>query len=172
MNPRLRSRIAKLIVWDADRTCALGRLRLALAEIRVAGGGQQHTFLSCLASCPALRQCGPRYWLHRAPANLLFSYTRADSRDVVGLIAALGELLRRGERAREAALRSSDPIRPGHAPGRLADVIPATPQPGFPGTVMARSKCKCSATRSDGYSRSRAFATVVCGHRQSGRDPR
>ncbi|MBL8442303.1 MAG: acetyl/propionyl/methylcrotonyl-CoA carboxylase subunit alpha [Betaproteobacteria bacterium] len=160
--------IAKLIVWDADRTRALGRLRLALAEIQVAGVASNAAFLSRLASCPAYASADLDTGFIERQRALLFPIPGPIPRDVV-LIAALGELLGEGERAREAALRSSDPHSPWHAQDgwRMNHSNPRSLAfRDRDGPIEVQVLCD----QERWILTVQGVATVVCGHRQGGRD--
>ena len=105
--------IAKLIVWDEDRSAALRRLRSALAEVEVAGLVTNLALLSAVAAHPAFA---------RAEIDTGFIERHGDELvpeaepvpDRVLALAALDVLLRREAAVTEAAARSADP----HSPWR------------------------------------------------------
>ncbi len=105
--------IAKLIVWDADRRSALRRLRLALADYRIAGVTTNLTFLSALAAHPAFREGLVHTAFIDAHRDELLPTTHPASNTVLAL-ASLFVLLRRAQSAAEAAAQSGDPYSPWH----------------------------------------------------------
>ena len=103
--------IAKLIVWDVDRLAAVRRLRAALLETRVVGLATNTRFLTGLANHPAFAAAElDTGFIERHRADLLPPTAPVPER--VLALAALGVLLDRAVRAREAARASSDPFSP------------------------------------------------------------
>ena len=108
--------IAKLIVWDSDRTAALGRLRAALGEYQIAGVVTNVSFLRTLCSHPAFAdaQHDPGALdtglIERHRAALLPEL--APVPDAILAMAVLSESLRRDREAAASAARSNDPFSP------------------------------------------------------------
>jgi 3-methylcrotonyl-CoA carboxylase alpha subunit len=105
--------IAKLIVWDADRSAAVRRLRAALAETQVVGLATNAGLLSALAAHPAFlaAELDTRF-IERYQDTLLPGPVPASGR--VLALAVLGLLLERAAQTRAAALASADPHSPWH----------------------------------------------------------
>ncbi len=110
--------IAKVIAWDVDRAAALRRLRSALAEYQLTGVKNNIAFLLNLTSLtafagadaePSLLDTG----LIERHREELFPQAKPAS-DTVLALAALSELLRESERARNVASASTDPYSPWH----------------------------------------------------------
>jgi len=110
--------IAKLIVWDMDRTAALRRMRAALADYQIVGPGTNVQFLLALVSHRAFAEA------HREPGLLdtgliarhrgeLLPETKPAS-DAVLALAVLAELARVDAEARAVATASGDPWSPWH----------------------------------------------------------
>jgi 3-methylcrotonyl-CoA carboxylase alpha subunit len=119
--------IAKLIVWDGDRTAAVRRLRAALAGTQVAGLATNAAFLSAVAAHPAFLAADlDTRFIERHRADLLPEPAPADDRALA--LAALAVLLRRREEAAARAARTADPWSPWaamdgwrlNAPSRVA----------------------------------------------------
>ena len=105
--------IAKLIVWDRDRTGALQRLRHALSEIRIAGVATNVAFLNALAAHPAfLRAELDTGFIVRHRENLI--PVEGPTPEWIVAAAALAECLRNEHEAKAAALRSADRHSPWH----------------------------------------------------------
>ena len=105
--------IAKLVVWDHDRTMALARLRTALAEVQVVGPTSNRAFLAALAAHPAF--AGGEIdtgFIERHARDLLPARGAVPARALA--TACLAVLLRRDEEARAAARLSADPYSPWH----------------------------------------------------------
>jgi 3-methylcrotonyl-CoA carboxylase alpha subunit len=110
--------IAKLIVWDKDRSSALRRLRTALGEYQVAGITTNLAFLSAVTAHPDFADAD------RNPASLdtgLIQRNRAalfpgpvPVPEEILAIAVLSESLRMDGEAASAAARSTDPYSPWH----------------------------------------------------------
>ncbi|MCC7548620.1 MAG: acetyl/propionyl/methylcrotonyl-CoA carboxylase subunit alpha [Burkholderiales bacterium] len=111
--------IAKLIVWDIDRTAALRRMRGALADYQIVGPGTNVQFLLALVSHRAFALA------HREPGLLdtgligryhseLLPETKPAT-DVILALAVLSELSRIDAQACAEALASGDPWSPWHA---------------------------------------------------------
>ncbi|MCB9476803.1 MAG: acetyl/propionyl/methylcrotonyl-CoA carboxylase subunit alpha [Deltaproteobacteria bacterium] len=105
--------IAKLIVWDTDRDAALRRLRIALAEYRVAGVTTNLPFLSALAAHPAVRAGGVDTGFLAAHRDELIPTTEPASATVLAL-AALYQMLTSTQQARKLAAAGGDPYSPWH----------------------------------------------------------
>ncbi len=103
--------IAKLIVWDATRDAALGRLRGALAEVQVVGLASNVALLAAIAGHPAF-----------AAADLDTGFIERHRHDLFPgkgpvpplflALACLDVLLRRDREAAAAAEQSDDPYSP------------------------------------------------------------
>jgi len=106
--------IAKLIVWDADRGVAIGRLRAALAATEIVGPLTNVNFLAAVAAHPAF-QAGAldTGFVERHLDDLLPAEERAP--DPILVLACLHILLRRDRAARRTARGSADPHSPWHA---------------------------------------------------------
>jgi len=105
--------IAKLIVWDADRTSALARLRRALDEVQVVGLTTNTGFLSAVAGHPAFAAADLDTNFIARHHGDLFPESRPASPRVLSL-ACLDVLLRRDAEAQSTARRSADPYSPWH----------------------------------------------------------
>jgi 3-methylcrotonyl-CoA carboxylase alpha subunit len=105
--------IAKLIVWDRDRTSALARLATALDEVHIVGVTTNAAFLSNIARHPAFGrgevETGfiPHYHDDLIPAE-----TTPDN--IALAFAALDILHRRDVEAHDHAASSADPHSPWH----------------------------------------------------------
>ena len=84
--------IAKLIVWDETREKALGRMRAALDDFRVAGVANNIGFLSRLVDCPSFAEARLDTGLIERETAALFPEENGPSDDVFRL-AALARLL-------------------------------------------------------------------------------
>jgi 3-methylcrotonyl-CoA carboxylase alpha subunit len=105
--------LAKLIVWDVDRTRALSRLRTALAGCQVVGLTTNLELLAAIAAHPAFAAGElDTGFIERHRAELFAPPGPVP--DQVLAIAALGELLRISAEAEAAAARSLDPHSPWH----------------------------------------------------------
>jgi 3-methylcrotonyl-CoA carboxylase alpha subunit len=105
--------IAKLIVWDESREQALARMLQALADYRVVGVSNNVGFLSRLTACPAFAHADLDTGLIERERAFLFP-EKADSPREAWLVAALAELIRNQQAAREAAQTRPDPTSPWH----------------------------------------------------------
>ncbi|MCX8086447.1 MAG: acetyl/propionyl/methylcrotonyl-CoA carboxylase subunit alpha [Rhodocyclaceae bacterium] len=115
ISPHYDPMIAKLIVWDESRERALVRLLQALADTRIVGVANNVGFLARLAASPSFVQARLDTGLIEREHDFLFpaAGTEAPPREV-WLLAALAELLRDREYAREEAAASADPHSPWH----------------------------------------------------------
>ncbi len=105
--------LAKLIVWDEDRTGAFRRLRTALAGYEVVGLATNLELLAAIAAHPAFAADAlDTGFIERHRAELLAPPGAAPDR--VLAIAALSELLRIKQGAWAAAARAPDPHSPWH----------------------------------------------------------
>ena len=114
ISPHYDPMIAKLIVWDVNRDRALARMLQALAEYRVVGVANNIAFLSRLTACPAFSGADLDTGLIEREKDYLFPGEQRVP-DEVWLVAALAELEREAERARNAARRDQDPLSPWHS---------------------------------------------------------
>ncbi|MCC7048636.1 MAG: biotin/lipoyl-binding protein [Alphaproteobacteria bacterium] len=106
--------IAKLVVWDRDRSAALQRLRTALAECQALGPATNIAFLHAVASHPAYGSGEvDTGFIGRYRADLIKPLPPASDRELA--LATLGLLLARRDEARRQAARSRDPWSPWHA---------------------------------------------------------
>ena len=105
--------IAKLIVWDTDRSGALRRLGAALAEYQVVGVTTNIEFLASVARHPAFAAADLDTGFIERHRAMLFPETRPATDQVLAL-ACLDVLLRRAGEARQAATVSADPWSPWH----------------------------------------------------------
>jgi len=108
--------IAKLVVWDRDRSEALRRLRNALAGFRVVGPTTNLAFLSAVAAHPAFDTGEITTGFIAEHYEELFP-ERRPAGDAVLAIAALHELSRIDEAGRARAAMSADAHSPWHATG-------------------------------------------------------
>jgi 3-methylcrotonyl-CoA carboxylase alpha subunit len=105
--------IAKLIVWDTDRTGALRRLRAALADYQVVGVTTNVGFLAAVAAHPAFAAAElDTGFIERHRATLFPELEPASDR--VLALACLDVLLRRSAEAAAAAAASADCWSPWH----------------------------------------------------------
>ncbi|MGC2222466.1 MAG: acetyl/propionyl/methylcrotonyl-CoA carboxylase subunit alpha [Methylocella sp.] len=103
--------IAKLIVWDKDRRGAIRRLRVALAETRVAGVATNLDFLRAIAAHQAFDAPPPDTgFIERHRDDLLVRRPPA-GHDVLA-VAVVGLLCERAAFGREKTQRSNDPWSP------------------------------------------------------------
>jgi 3-methylcrotonyl-CoA carboxylase alpha subunit len=116
ITPHYDPMIAKLIVWGADRRQALARMRLALAQYRVAGVQNNVEFLSRLVAVPAFVNADLDTGLIEREQALLFGVSDAVP-DAVWLLAALAELLREDRAAQRLDGGMAEP----HSPWRVRD---------------------------------------------------
>jgi 3-methylcrotonyl-CoA carboxylase alpha subunit len=105
--------IAKLIVWDSDRSAALRRLRRALEEVEVAGVATNLQLLAAVAGHSSF-QAGDfdTGFIEQHRAALIPALRPASAR--VLALACVALLLRRGVEARHAARQGNDPFSPWH----------------------------------------------------------
>jgi len=114
VSPHYDPLLAKLIVWDRDRTAALKRLRAALAEVVIAGPASNVGFLAAIAAHPA-------FAAGRVDTGFLSRHRHEllpEPGPVAGetlALAALAELLHRRAAAGAAAARGADPYSPWQA---------------------------------------------------------
>ncbi|MCP4273901.1 MAG: acetyl/propionyl/methylcrotonyl-CoA carboxylase subunit alpha [Gammaproteobacteria bacterium] len=105
--------IAKLIVWERDRSTALARLRGALADYQVVGLATNLEFLSALAANTAFNELQIDTSFIQKQQQQLFPAKKPVSDESVAL-AALYVLQNRVRQAEQQALQSSDPYSPWH----------------------------------------------------------
>lgn len=89
--------IAKLIVWDETREKALGRMRAALDDFRVAGVANNIGFLNRLVECPSFAEARLDTGLIERESDNLFPAEQGPPPSIF-LVAALAQLLREAER--------------------------------------------------------------------------
>jgi 3-methylcrotonyl-CoA carboxylase alpha subunit len=105
--------IAKLIVWDTDRTAALRRLRGALAGFQVAGVTTNTAFLGAIAAHPAFTAGEiDTGFIERHRAVLFLE--AAPASDLTLALASLELMLDRSAEAEARAEASHDPYSPWH----------------------------------------------------------
>jgi 3-methylcrotonyl-CoA carboxylase alpha subunit len=105
--------IAKLIVWDHDRSKAVRQMRQALADFQVVGVKSNISFLLSVAAHPAFAAAElDTGFIERHQAGL-FPEDRPASEQILGL-ACLDILLRRASEVQETAKSSPDPFSPWH----------------------------------------------------------
>ena len=108
--------IAKLIVWDADRACALRRLQTALRETQVIGVTTNLGFLTTVAAHDAFAAAGvDTGFIDRHRSDL--AGIGGPPPDGALVVAALDVMLRQEARARSDAAVSGDPNSPWHSAG-------------------------------------------------------
>lgn len=117
--------IAKLIVWDHDRTAALARMRQALADYRVVGLTTNIEFLSRLVACPAFAAADLDTGLIEAQRSFLFPETRSTPAEVF-FVATVAELLAETAAAQSRAAHSGEPQSPWHAADGWRMNLPAS----------------------------------------------
>lgn len=105
--------IAKLIVWDVDRSKALRRLQRALAGCQIAGLTTNISFLQRICQLPAYRNAKLSTHFIVAHAQELHGATTHDHEQVLAT-ACLYVLLSREKLAKQKAKSSSDPHSPWH----------------------------------------------------------
>ncbi len=99
--------IAKLIVWDEDRTKALRRLAKALSEYRISGTTTNIDFLYNLASCkPFINAELDTGFIEKHHADIFHDDATAISNDIP--LAALYLVLQQQQQAQLAAAQSSE----------------------------------------------------------------
>ncbi len=105
--------LAKLIVWDQDRTAALRRLRRALKQVEVVGVKTNLAFLGAVAGHAAFGAGNfDTGFIDKYRSELLPEPTQASAQTLV--LASLFLLLRRDAKAQQSALKSTDPHAPWH----------------------------------------------------------
>jgi 3-methylcrotonyl-CoA carboxylase alpha subunit len=108
--------IAKLIVWDVDRSAALRRMRAALADYQLVGPTSNIAFLQRVVAHPAFANADrdpdslDTGLIEKHAAELIPAAQAAP--DAVLAIAALEALMREKEAADRAAAASSEPWSP------------------------------------------------------------
>jgi len=103
--------IAKLIVWDEDRTAALARMRGALAGFEVAGVTTNTGFLGRLIGCKAFADADLDTGLIARNHAALLVPQQAPGDSVLAL-AICAELLHQQEAGRQHAAATADPASP------------------------------------------------------------
>ncbi len=116
ITPHYDPMIAKLIVWDADRTQALARMRDALAQVQIVGLTTNVAFLQRVIASPAFANADLDTGLIERNREVLFP-TATPASDSHVVLVVLDELLRLDAHARAAAAGSADP----HSPWSLSD---------------------------------------------------
>jgi 3-methylcrotonyl-CoA carboxylase alpha subunit len=105
ISPYYDPMIAKLIVWDETRDKALGRMRAALADFRVAGVAHNIGFLSRLVQCESFAQARLDTGLIERESAALFPADPGPPQDAY-LVAALAQVL--GEQAQTKGAAPGD----------------------------------------------------------------
>jgi 3-methylcrotonyl-CoA carboxylase alpha subunit len=105
--------IAKLIVWDVDRSSALRRLTAALDEYQVVGVATNVEFMATLVRHPAFAAAEVDTGFIERHHSRLFPETGPATNQVLGL-ACLYQLLSHSWKAKLAAAKSLDPWSPWH----------------------------------------------------------
>ncbi len=113
ISPHYDPMIAKLIVWDHDRTRALGRMRQALADYHVVGVANNIEFLSRLVASPAFSDADLDTGLIEREKACLFP-DQTDVPTVVWQLVALAELLREQQASIVDAQASGEVHSPWH----------------------------------------------------------
>lgn len=116
--------LAKLIAWGEDRPAALEHLRHALARTEVAGLATNLDFLRRAVAHDAFAQGDVDTGFIARHADALMPVPAGPSHEAV-LMAALGVLAAREERAVEMALASGDPYSPWHSPSAWRPNLPS-----------------------------------------------
>ncbi len=106
--------IAKLIVWDRDRSSALRQLAMALSHYRVAGVTTNIDFLYNIATSEPFRQVKLDTHFIEEHRELLFQVDSADEHQQIAL-ASLFLLLSRRRLAEQEAVGHGDPFSPWHS---------------------------------------------------------
>ncbi len=105
--------IAKLVVWDCDRSSAIRRLRQALAEFQVVGVTTNTVFLGSVAAHPAFAAGEIDTGFIERHRTALFPEAVPASDRILAL-ASLDLMLEREVEAGQRAHSSSDPYSPWH----------------------------------------------------------
>ncbi|MDD5285284.1 MAG: acetyl/propionyl/methylcrotonyl-CoA carboxylase subunit alpha [Desulfuromonadaceae bacterium] len=105
--------IAKLVVWDSDRSSAIRRLRQALAEFQVVGVTTNTLFLGCVAAHPAFIAGEIDTSFIERHRSALFPEAVPAS-DRIMALASLDLMLEQTVEAGQRANSSSDPYSPWH----------------------------------------------------------
>lgn len=114
ITPHYDPLLAKLIVWDSNRSNALRRLRQALTDYQVVGVTTNVNFLSALAAHPAFaREEINTYFIEQHRAELFPDQQPVSDRILA--LATLGRLLRLAQEASARTKNSADPYSPWHA---------------------------------------------------------
>jgi len=108
--------IAKLIVWDHDRSRTVRRLQQVLAEFQVVGVAANIGFLAAVVCHPAFASAQLDTGFIERHRTELFPEVGAASDRILAL-ACLDLLLRRSGEAEAAAQASGDPYSPWHSTG-------------------------------------------------------
>ena len=108
--------IAKLIIWDHDRSRAVRRLQQALADFQVVGVTANVGFLAAVAAHPAFIAAQIDTGFIEQHRTELFPETGAASDRILAL-ACLDVLLSRNREAAITAYASSEPCSPWHDTG-------------------------------------------------------
>ena len=111
ISPHYDPMIAKLIVWDRDRTAALARMRAALQAFQVVGLTTNVGFLARLVASEAFASADLDTGLIERAKEELFPPPAPASDEVLAL-ATLSELLDHDRAARAHAAASGDPWSP------------------------------------------------------------
>ncbi|MBI5483644.1 MAG: acetyl/propionyl/methylcrotonyl-CoA carboxylase subunit alpha [Deltaproteobacteria bacterium] len=105
--------IAKLVVWDSDRSAAIRRLQQALAEFQVVGVTTNTVFLGSVAAHPAFIAGEIDTSFIERHRSALFPEVAIASDRILAL-AALDLMLEQSDLALQRASASADPYSPWH----------------------------------------------------------
>ena len=111
ITPHYDPMIAKLIVWDVDRTQALARMRQALAEYQIVGVANNVAFLQRLVTTPSFAQAQLDTALIEREQDHLFPALAKAVPEDVWMLAALAVLQRQTEAAALPAMEPDSPWR-------------------------------------------------------------
>ena len=103
--------IAKVVVWNEDRSRAARRLRTALTETRVAGLATNLDFLRAIAAHKTFNDASPDTGFIERHAEDLMAKMQAAGNDVLAM-AVIGLLCERSASVQRQAERSADPWSP------------------------------------------------------------
>jgi 3-methylcrotonyl-CoA carboxylase alpha subunit len=108
--------IAKLIVWDEDRSTALHRLTRALAEYRIGGMTTNVNFLYNVANSEPFKRADIDTGFIEKHQDIIFNKNNANIAQSI-VLAALYLILKQAQRASATAAHSPDPWSPWNTTG-------------------------------------------------------
>nr|WP_315243784.1 acetyl/propionyl/methylcrotonyl-CoA carboxylase subunit alpha [uncultured Albidiferax sp.] len=111
ITPHYDPMIAKLIVWDADRTQALARMRQALADYQIVGVANNVAFLQRLVTTPSFAEAKLDTALIEREQEHLFPALAQAVPDDVWMLAALSVLQSQTDAAALPAMEPDSPWR-------------------------------------------------------------